>query len=110
METGVVAPDGGMRIDGENGRDDLGGEEEENGNIKRSTDESELFFFGGFEKPDGGDKDGGEIDKKHLIKLKNFRGFGPEDEGGEEKEGIKSVMDDFGVYRFGDMRLMRHGD
>ena len=95
MEAGVVAPERGVGVDGKHGGDDLGGEKNKDGNVQRGAPEGEFSLPGGFEKPGGGDDSGNEIDKKHFIKLKDFGCFGPENKGGEEKEGVKAVTDSF---------------
>lgn len=86
METRVVAPNTGVGIDGEDGREELGEKEEEEGDIKRSSFENELFFEDAFEEPESRYNDGDEVDKEHLVEFKNFTGLRPEEEGSEEEK------------------------
>ena len=55
METRVVTPDTGVRIDGEEGGEELREKEEEKGDVKRSSFENKLLFRDTFKKPEGGD-------------------------------------------------------
>lgn len=58
METRVVAPETGVRIDRDDGRDDLGDEEEKDGDIKGGAGDLKFFVEYGFYCPDGGNENG----------------------------------------------------
>lgn len=96
MEAGVVTPETGVRVDGDNGGDDLGGEEEKNGDVERSFGDLEFFVDDRFNCPDSGHKDSDKVNKHHLVEFENFGGVGPENEGGDEKQYVKKLADDFG--------------
>jgi len=96
MEARVVAPETGMRIDGDNGGDNLGSEEKNNGKIERGSCYFKFFVEVGFDGPDRGDKNGHEIDKHHLVELENFGGKRPEKKRGDEEQDVEKLADDFG--------------
>ncbi len=86
MEAGVIAPDAGVGIDGENGGDDLRKEKEEEGNIERSSFENEFLLGDTFKDPGSKNNNSNKIHKEHFDKFKNFTSFGPEEKRGEEEK------------------------
>lgn len=86
MEAGVVAPDTGVGVNGENGGEKLRKKEEEERNVKRSFFENEFLLRDTFKDPKSKNNYGEKIYKEHLIKLENFTGFRPKKKGSEEEE------------------------
>lgn len=87
MKAGVVTPDTGVGVDGENGREKLREKEEKKGNIKRSSFKNEFFLRDTFKNPESRNNYGEKIYKKHFVKLKNFASLRPEEKGSEKEEG-----------------------
>lgn len=86
MKAGVVAPDAGVWIDGENGGEKLREKEEKKGNIKRSFFENEFLLRDTFKNPESRNNYSEKIYKEHFVKLKNFTSLRPEEKGSEEEK------------------------
>ena|SRR3989344_2850165 len=93
MEAGVVAPEAGMGVDRENSRENLGEEEEKDGNIQGGTADGDLFLVDPLDDPGGGDEDGQDIDKKHFVEFKHLGSPRPEDERHKKEESIEQILD-----------------
>jgi hypothetical protein len=85
MKARVVTPKAGVRVDGKNGGDNLGGQKKQNGDVERGFGDLEFMIEKGFDEPDGADDNSQQIDEHHFVELKDLGSEGPEDEGSEKK-------------------------
>jgi len=85
MKAGVVAPNRGVRVNGNDGGDELGDEEYDQGDVKRSFFDDYPGVNNHLDYP-GASNDGGEkIDGEHFVKLEQFVVIGGENQGDENK-------------------------
>ena len=107
MEARVVAPKTGVRVDGDDSRDNLRSQEEKNGEVELGADELETVIYKRLDQPDSSDEDGHQIDEEHFVELKDFGGVGPEDQRSCEEEDVEKPAEDLGVDG-GGFRLFGH--
>lgn len=103
METGVVAPDGGVGIDGKDGGEDLGKQKKKQGQVERSANDLDAALEDPADAEGGEDNSGEEIDKKKLVELEDLGGFWPKNEGSKEKQGSEEVGKE--LVEVGDQRM-----
>ena len=78
VETGVVTPETGMRVYGDDGGDYLRGKKKENGDVQRSLGDLELLIKVGLDSPGRSNKSGHQVNKHYFVELEYFRGKWPE--------------------------------
>ena len=70
MKAGVVPPDGGMRVDGENSGEGLREQKQAQGYKEEAFVDTKAPVKKGLEEPKGGDDDRKRIGELHFIELK----------------------------------------